>query len=75
VERINARNQRHAVKGKSELEASKFLARYRTSYENILTKLTAYGRFTLRQFDTTQESIEQIVDEVLVTCNLKRGGS
>jgi len=67
VERINARSQRHAVKRKSELEASKFLARYRTSYEQILAKLTAYGRPTLLQFDTSQASIEQILDEVLAT--------
>jgi shikimate kinase len=75
VERINARNQRHAVKGKSEIEAFKFLIRYQTSYEQILAKLTAYGRPTLLQFDTSQASIEQIVDEVLVACNLKRRGS
>ena len=75
VERINTRRQRHAVKGKSELEAHKFLARYRTSYEQILAKLTAYGGPTLLQFDTSQASIEQIVDEVLVTCNLKLAGS
>ena len=75
VERINARNQRHAVKGKSELEAYEFLKRYQTSYKQILAKLTAYGRPTLIQFDTSQAPIEQIVDEVLVTCNLKLGGS
>jgi shikimate kinase len=74
AERINMRNQRHAVKGKSELEASKFLARYRTSYEQTLANLAAYGGPTLLQFDTSQASIEQIVDEVLVTCNLKLGG-
>jgi shikimate kinase len=75
VERINTRSQRHAVKGKSEQEASKFLAHYRTSYEEILAKLTAYGGPTLLQFDTSQASIEQIVDEVLVTCKVKLGGS
>ena len=67
VERINARNQRHAVKGKSELEAHNFLIRYQTSYEQILAKLTAYGGPTLHQFDSSQASIEQIVDEVLAT--------
>jgi len=72
-ERINTRSQRHAVKGKSEQEASKFLARYRTSYEQILAKLAAYGGPTLLQFDTSQASIEQILAEVLVTCNLKLG--
>ncbi|HKZ80694.1 MAG TPA: hypothetical protein VJ124_20635 [Pyrinomonadaceae bacterium] len=68
VERINGRNQRHAVKGKSELEVHKFLMRYQTSYEQTLAKLTAYGRLTLLRFDTSQASIEQIVDEVLAAC-------
>lgn len=70
VERINTRSQRHAIKGKSEREASEFLARYRTSYEQILAKLTAYGGPTLLKFNTSQASIEKIVDEVLITCNL-----
>jgi shikimate kinase len=75
VERINARNQRHAVKSKSEREAVNFLLGYQTSYEQVLAKLTACGGPTLLHFDTSQASIEQIVDEVLVTCNLKLGGS
>lgn len=73
AERINTRSQRHAVKGKSEQEASKFLACYRTSYEQIMAKLTAYGGPTPLQFDTTHASIEQIVDQVLDICNLKLG--
>jgi len=72
LERINARNKRHAVKGKSEREAYEFLIRYRTSYEQILAKLTAYGRPTLFPFDTSQASIEQTADEVLAACDLKR---
>src|SRR6188474_740753 len=35
-QRINSRDQRHLVKGKSELEVGHFLARYRTSYEETL---------------------------------------
>lgn len=68
--RNNSRNQRHAVKGKSRLEVSQFLARYRVSYEQILAKLTTYGRPILFQFDTSQTTIEKIVDKVLITCNL-----
>ena len=68
VERINRRDQRHAVKGKSEREAYEYLTRYQKSYEQILAKLGAFGRPTLLQFDTGQTSIERIVDEVLVTC-------
>lgn len=75
VERINSRSQQHAVKGKSEQEACRFLAIYRTSYQEILAKLKAYEGPTLLQFDTSQESIEKTVDKVLVSCNLKPGGS
>lgn len=70
VDRINARNRRHAIKGKSEREAHKFLLRYQTSYEQILAKLTAYGqRLTLLHFDTSQKSPEQIAVEVLKAMN------
>jgi shikimate kinase len=75
VERINARNQRHAVKGSSELEAQKFLRRYQMSYEQILAKLTAQGKPRLFHFDTDRASTEQIVEEVLVTCNLNRAAT
>jgi shikimate kinase len=66
VERINTRSQRHLVKGQSEQEATKFLARYRTSYEQVMEKLRAYGGPRLLQFDTSQTSIDQILDEILV---------
>ncbi len=75
VERINARNQRHAVKGKPEEEAYKFLMRYQTSYEQVMANLTAYGKPTLLQYDTHLVSIERIIDEVLAACNLNRAGS
>lgn len=74
VERINTRSQRHAVKGKSEREASNFLARYRTSYAQILAHLTTYGQPTVLQFDTSRESVEQIADELLVTLNWEPSG-
>jgi len=70
MERINNRAQRHHVKAKSEQEAFQFLARYRSSYEQVLVKLTANGRPRLLQFDTNQVSIEQITDRLLVTCGL-----
>ena len=65
VERINARDKRHAVRGKSELEAHQFLARYRMSYEQVLAQLRAYRELTLLQFDTDHAPVEQIADEVL----------
>jgi hypothetical protein len=64
VQLINGRSQRHAVKGKPEEEAAKYLAHYRMSYEQVWGKLSAYGRPMLLQFDTTQASVEQIVEQV-----------
>lgn len=65
--RINSRSQRHAVKGKSETEALRFLGRYRKAYEQILARLMIDGGPALFQFDTSQTTIEQVVDEVLLT--------
>ena len=65
--RINSRSQRHVVKGKTEIEAFHFLGRYRMAYEQILARLMIDGGPALFQFDTSQTTIEQMVDEVLVT--------
>jgi shikimate kinase len=69
-ERINTRSQRHQIKGKSEPEVVQFLARYRASYEQILTKLTAHGGPAILQFDTSQTSMEEITEKVLAACNI-----
>jgi shikimate kinase len=66
-QRINSRNQRHAVKGKTEAEVRQFLARYRMSYQEILAKLITDGAPALFQFDTSQTTIEQVAEEVLLT--------
>jgi thymidylate kinase len=75
IERINARHQRHAVKGKSEFEAQEFLTRYQNSYERVLAKLVEYGGPTPLKFDSSQASVEQIADEILLTCDSKFGES
>jgi thymidylate kinase len=69
-QRINSRDQRHSVKGKSESEVVHFLARYRTSYEETLAKLRIAGNTRLLQFDTSRTSIEQVADEILSAFNL-----
>jgi deoxyadenosine/deoxycytidine kinase len=65
LERIHIRNHRHVIKGKSEQEACDFLARYRRSYEGIITKMTTDNGPVLLCFDTSQASLDRIVDEVL----------
>ena len=69
-QRINSRDQRHSVKGKSESEVVDFLARYRTSYEETLAKLRMAGANRLLQFDTSRTSIEQAADEILSVFSL-----
>jgi shikimate kinase len=63
--RINSRNQRHSVKGKTEVEVERFLARYRSSYQQVLAKLQSYGGPRLLQFDTSRTSIDQVAEEIL----------
>jgi shikimate kinase len=65
VERIAARDRWHVVKGKSEQETYQFLARYRASYDQVLSKLTANGGPKVLRFDTYQESLDQILDNLL----------
>jgi shikimate kinase len=73
LERIRARNCWHRVKEKSEQEAFKFLARYRRSYEQIISALTANGGPRILCFNTDQESLSQIVDKVLAAFDLEHG--
>lgn len=68
--RINSRDQRHLVKGKTGAEVVHFLARYRTSYDQILGKLKTPGGPLLLQFDTSRISIEQVADEILSAINV-----
>lgn len=74
VERINARSKAHLVKGETEQDASAFLARYRTAYEQVLSMLStdATGPRVLR-FDTAQASLDEIVNRVLMACGMRNG--
>ena len=65
LDRINSRAQRHVVKARQEKEAYEFLARYRRAYEEIIAKLTAKGDPRLLLFDTSQKSLEDIVEALL----------
>jgi len=69
--RINSRDQRHLIKGETSSEVVHFLARYRTSYEEILVKLNAYREPLRLQFDTSRTPIEQVADEILSVINTR----
>ena len=72
--RINAREQRHVVKGETELKVSQFLARYRASYQHMITSLTVKDGPALYPFDTRQTSLEEVVEKILVICNVGASG-
>jgi cytidylate kinase len=66
LERIHSREKQHAVKGKSEREASGFLTRYRAAYETVLSRLVADGGGPrLLRIDTGQQSPEEAVGKML----------
>jgi deoxyadenosine/deoxycytidine kinase len=70
LDRINSRNVNHTVKGYSEQEAQRFLARYRSSYEQIIAKMTAGRGPQILRIDSHQESVDAIADRVLQTLRL-----
>lgn len=72
LKRIHNRNQAHRVKGKSEHEVYEFLARYRSTYRDIIGKLTGHHGPALLGFDTEKQTLEQIAGEVLAAIEVKR---
>lgn len=70
ITRINARPQGHLVKGKTEEEATRFIAHYRASYQHILSKLAAAGSRALLSFDTNQTPTEIMTEAVLAACEM-----
>jgi hypothetical protein len=65
VERIYARDKWHSVKRQSEHEAYTFLARFRTSYGQVIAQLAASGGPKVLCFNTGQEALDQIAGQVL----------
>jgi adenylate kinase family enzyme len=63
--RINARSQKHAVKNRSPEKASKFLNRYRESFEHIMVNLTKFNGPNYFQLDTGDLSCDQVVQKIL----------
>ena len=65
LDRIHARRSWHILKEKNEREGHEFLARYRMSYEKMISALMTNQCMRLLRFDTHQESLSQVVDKVL----------
>jgi deoxyadenosine/deoxycytidine kinase len=69
--RINARNQKHQVKGKTGQEVTNFMSEYRSSYSFIMTGLAAANGPAVLWFDTSRDSLNEIVTNILAACILK----
>jgi shikimate kinase len=69
--RINARNQKHQVKGKTRQEVLQFLARYRSSYQYVLNGLAVANGPTVINYDTGQTSLDEICGNIWATCKFQ----
>jgi deoxyadenosine/deoxycytidine kinase len=65
AERIRTRGKAHRVKDKTDEEIYEFLARYRRSYERVISELTARHGLKVIRFSTELETLEQVADQVL----------
>jgi deoxyadenosine/deoxycytidine kinase len=72
-ERIQTRTKGHAVKNEPAQTAYKFLESYRAAYEHIFRRLKANPEGPrIIHFDTGQDQPDEIVDQLLVECGLKK---
>jgi thymidylate kinase len=69
LERIQTRDKQHLVKKKSNQEAVDFLGQFRTVYKQTIEKLTVNGGPQIIGYDTSQCSIDSIVDTALAALN------
>jgi adenylate kinase family enzyme len=65
VERIRSRERSHAVKDRPRDEASRYLNRYRTAFEHVLTVVRRAGDVEVLRFDTSECAPETIASEVI----------
>jgi deoxyadenosine/deoxycytidine kinase len=65
AERIRSRGKSHRVKDKSDAEIFAFLARYRESYERVISELNARHGLKVIRFSTEHYSLEQMADQIL----------
>jgi hypothetical protein len=64
--RIRTREQPCPINDQTDSALFKFLARYRTAFEKVITELTAVAGPRVIKFSTDQESLEQIAERVLL---------
>lgn len=69
LQRIRDRDRWHLTKEESEPQANAFLCRYRAAMKQLMTDSVADREITLLLFDTSQQSVEEIADDVLGVIN------
>ncbi len=67
LNRIRSRTSWHEVKDMSEQEGLRFLARYRRSYEEVISKLAAISGTKVVRLNSDQNSIRKILIQALVS--------
>lgn len=72
LKRIRTRDSRHTIKEKCEQDAYEYLTHYRTFLAQTIVESVTDCQITLLRFDTNQESVEQMVDKILVTFDAVR---
>ena len=72
VERVHARSKWHAVKERSDEGAKNLLAHYRILYEQTIARLTTIGNPQVLCYDTSRNSLKQIVDQTSAAFNLSK---
>lgn len=67
LKRIRTREKEHVVKRKSDQTTLAFLDLYRRAYERVILKLTmTHSDLKILRFDTSQNSAEEIVSQLLI---------
>ena len=65
TERIRARNKAHRVKAGTDREIHEFLARYRASYEKIISELTTHRSLKVIRLNTGLLAQDRVADAAL----------
>lgn len=71
LKRICARDKSHLLKRDATREGRNYLSIYRSCYEYVIDGLTAHNTVRLLHFDTSRQSIERIIKQVLMAFDEK----
>jgi len=73
IKRVRTRDQWHLIKDQQDREALDFNTSYRSTYNSLLSALTADGRGPqVIEINTGRESLDTVMDKVLVALEIKK---